>query len=94
LSGERSFAWFIIAHLALAVLFTWLYNNTRGSLLLVTLFHASSNTAGVFLPVSFAAAGGIQSNLMVLIYILAAIVVTFLAGSAHLSRMKEKQVQE
>jgi hypothetical protein len=31
---------------------------------------------------------------MVLIYILAATVATLVAGSAHLSRMKEKQVQE
>jgi uncharacterized protein len=91
--GERSFLWFVIAHLALSVLYTWLYNSTRGSLLLVTLFHASGNTAGMFLPVSFAAAGGIMPNLMIVLYIVAAVVVTFIAGAEHLSRAEAKQVQ-
>jgi len=93
-SGERSLLWFTIFSIALSILFTWLYNQTRGSLLLVTLFHASSNTAGMFLPVSFAAAGGVASNLLILIYILAAMVVTFVAGPARLSRTEEKQALE
>jgi hypothetical protein len=45
----------LIFTLALTVLYTWLYVNTHGSLLFVTLFHAVSNTvafvlleAGVF----------------------------------------------
>lgn len=36
-----------------AILFTWIYNRTSGSLFLVILFHASINTAGFFLPRSF-----------------------------------------
>lgn len=92
-SGERSFVWFGIAHMALSVLYTWLYNNTRGSLLLVTLFHASGNTAAMFLPVSFAAAGGMMPNPLIALYIVAAIVVTIAAGSANLSRTVEKQIQ-
>jgi len=94
LSGERSFVWFTIAHLALAVLYTWLYNNTRGSLLLVTLFHAAGNTAGMFLPVSFAVPGGMEQNILVALYIIAAVVVTVLAGAKNLSRTEEKQIQE
>ncbi|HEX6383683.1 MAG TPA: CPBP family intramembrane glutamic endopeptidase, partial [Anaerolineae bacterium] len=92
-SSERSFAWFVVAHVALAVLYTWLYNNTGGSLLLVTLFHASNNTAATFLPVSFAAVGGIVPNLMIVLTIVTAIVVTVIAGPARLSRMEEKQIQ-
>ena len=34
-----------------AVIMTWLFNNTRGSLLLVTLCHASWNTAAICLPI-------------------------------------------
>jgi len=94
LSGERSFAWFTVAHLALAVLYTWLYNNTRGSLLLVILFHATANTAGMFLPNEFAIRGGIVENLDIVLYILAAVVVTFVAGAKNLSRTEEKQMQE
>ena len=91
---ERSFIWFMIAHFALAILFTWLYNNTRGSLLLVTLFHASSNTFGMFMPVSFAKPGGIAQNVEIVLFVIAAVIVTFAAGLARLSRTEEMQVQE
>lgn len=93
IGGGRSLAWYVIAHVALAVLYTWLYNNTRGSLLLVTLFHASGNTAGMFLPVSFAVTGGIAENIMIVLYVIAAIVVAFTAGSGRLSHTEEKQAQ-
>jgi membrane protease YdiL (CAAX protease family) len=93
-NSQRSFAWFLIAHLALAVLYTWLYNNSNGSLLLVTIFHASGNTAGSFLPISFAAPGGIASNLMILLYLLAAVFVAIIAGPRSLSSTRPKQVQE
>lgn len=93
LSGERSFVWFTAALLALAILYTWLYNNTRGSLLFVTLFHATGNTAGMFLPISFAVPGGIEQNTLVVLYIIAAFVVTVRAGVKNLSRTEEKQIQ-
>ena len=35
---------FVVGSMAGAVIFTWLFNNTRGSLLLVMLFHAFANT--------------------------------------------------
>jgi membrane protease YdiL (CAAX protease family) len=93
LSSEHSFAWFTVAHLALAVLYTWLYNNTRGSLLLVALFHAVGNTTAVFLPVQFAAFGGIERNILIVLYIVAAVFVTVVVGPARLSRTKAMQVQ-
>lgn len=92
LGSERSFFWFTLAHLALAILYTWLYNNARGSLLLVVLFHATQNTAGMFLPIQFAAPGGIERNLLVVLYTAAALGVTFAAGPAHLSRTEPKQI--
>jgi membrane protease YdiL (CAAX protease family) len=91
-NSERSFGWFLVFVVAEAVLYTWLYNNTRGSLLLVTIFHASGNTAGAFLPTSFAATGGFMSNIMILLYILAAIVVTIIAGPERLLRTEPKQM--
>jgi membrane protease YdiL (CAAX protease family) len=94
LSGERSFLWFTVAHLALAILYTWLYNNTRGSLLLVALFHATQNTAGMFLPVHFAVSGGIVQNMVIVLYIIAAVIVVLVAGAARLSLTEEKQVRE
>jgi membrane protease YdiL (CAAX protease family) len=92
LGGERSFVWFTVAHLALAVSYTWLYNNTRGSLLLVALFHATENTAGMFLPVQFAVPGGIERNILIVFYIVAAVIVTLAAGAKNLSRTEEKQI--
>jgi membrane protease YdiL (CAAX protease family) len=91
LGSERSFLWFAVAHLALAVLYTWLYNNTRGSLLLVVLFHAAENTAGMFLPVKFAVPGGIVENMLIVLYVVMAVIVTFVAGAGRLSRTEEKQ---
>jgi membrane protease YdiL (CAAX protease family) len=38
------FVSFVIGEVALSVIFTWLFNNTRGSLLLTMLLHASTNT--------------------------------------------------
>lgn len=92
-SGGRSFFWFTVFCMAAAVLYTWLYNNTSGSLLLVTLFHAANNTAGMFLPVSFAVTGGILPNLMTVLYVTSAVVVTIVAGPERLSRTHEKQMQ-
>ena len=92
-SSGRSFLWFTLFHLAASILYTWLYNNSRGSLLLVTLYHAANNTAGMFLPISFATGGGIMSNLVVVLYVVAAIIVTVVAGPARLSRTEAMQVQ-
>ena len=41
---------FVLAMLPEAILYTWVFNNTRGSLLLVTVLHAAVNTAFVLLP--------------------------------------------
>jgi uncharacterized protein len=38
--------WFVITATALAIVYTWVFNNTRGSLLLVILAHASTDAFG------------------------------------------------
>jgi uncharacterized protein len=90
------FAWYMVGTVAKAILYTWLYNNTGGSLLLVTIFHAAANTAGVFLPVANTVSGE-NAGVFLLITafeVILAVAVTVLAGPARLSRDKEKQVQE
>ncbi len=82
------FGWLMIEVLAEAILYTWLYNKTQGSLLLATLFHAAGNTAGMFLPIANTLSG---ENLNVLIIAVAlevalAVGVTIATGSARLIR--------
>lgn len=50
--GEKPFVLYLPMVVALSVLYTWLYNNTRGSVLLAMLLHASVNTSGALAPVS------------------------------------------
>jgi membrane protease YdiL (CAAX protease family) len=44
----------IVFNLLASVLFAWVYNRTKGSIMAPGIFHASMNTAGAFLPVSLA----------------------------------------
>jgi membrane protease YdiL (CAAX protease family) len=88
------FGWYLIMTVARAILFTWVYNGTRGSLLLVTLFHAAVNTAYVFLPVAPHGVG--QERIYVLAVVIecvAALAVTLVAGPRNLSRIYPAQVE-
>ncbi len=90
------FAWFMIKILAEAILYTWLYSHTQGSLLLTTLFHAAGNTAGMFLPMANAVSG---ENLSVLIIAVAievslAAVITVATGSTRLDGQESKALRE
>ena len=78
---------------AWTVTFAWLFNNTRGSVLLAMLMHASSNTIGG----SFASqlfSGADSANLAWLrgaLWSVVAIVLVVVYGSQHLSRKHHKQ---
>lgn len=91
--GDGPFGWFMLKAVVDAILYTWLYNNTRGSLLLVTIMHAAGNTAGVFLPMANTVS---SENLGALLIALAlemviAVIVILSAGPARLSRIEPKQ---
>lgn len=93
--GSGSFGLGMVKIFGDAILYTWLYNNTRGSLLLVTIFHAASNTAGFFLPIANTASTSNTGALVIAIALiwLAAGIVTIVAGPAQLSRTQPKQVE-
>lgn len=78
---------YLLHFAALSVLITWVYNNTRGSLLLVLLFHTSINVFTAFLPVIPSAAGSeLPLDLMVALLYVAAAAVLALFGAARLVR--------
>jgi membrane protease YdiL (CAAX protease family) len=77
---------FLIQGLALAVVFTWLYNSTRGSLLLVVLLHGTVNA---WLTSVWFLRGGVSSTtLWVFAGLLAVIAICLVVvyGREHLSR--------
>ena len=83
---EREAVPFLIAVLAWSVVLTWIYNSTRGSLLIVILFHAAINTALRFLMPTFEARYYALAWWAVAgMSILAAVAVIILAGSQRLT---------
>jgi len=91
-----TFLWFTVNVIAKAILMTWMYNSTRGSLLLVTLFHASFNATGLLLPV---ANNLTDTNMNMraitsLLELLVAAMVIWYTGAERLSRSEPKQIQE
>lgn len=91
-----SFAWFMVHILAFSVILTWVYNGTKGSLLMVAIMHASSNTAGIFFPMASTASSENMGSYLgyVLFEVLAAIIVVIATGPARLSRTEDTQILE
>jgi CAAX protease family protein len=85
--------WVLLA-VAASVIYTWMYNGTGGSLLIVVLFHAASNLfLTVFLVDPFEDQLTRPFLILVALTILAAAVVVAAAGPAALSRTRAKQVE-
>ena len=66
--------------IATSIVYAWIYNGTRGSLLIVMLAHAGHNLAVRFVPVADSVQHG--DSIVAMLYVLAAIVVV-LATSSH-----------
>jgi membrane protease YdiL (CAAX protease family) len=83
---------FAIQGVAFAVIYTWLYNSTKGSVLLAVLFHTATNAplTLILLPLGVADFA-LPFWLMALLTVLAAIIVVAVAGPSQLSRQHRQQ---
>ncbi len=88
------FLLFILQDVALAIILTWIYNNTRGSLLLVHLFHAASNATVGLLPILPMKPGDslIPLYISVAVLVLVALVIVLLYGPKTLSRQEAESI--
>lgn len=78
---------------AWAIQYTWLFNNTRGSVLLASVLHGAGNAwIGGYINVYRSDFGGILTFTAVMVVV--SIIIALLAGATHLSRTKERNVLE
>lgn len=78
--AEYPFLWFIII-LTNAFIYTWIYNSTKGSILLVALLHGSLNVWGLFIPRVSPVADALLNCVV-------AIILIAVFGKANLSHQK------
>jgi membrane protease YdiL (CAAX protease family) len=87
-----SFLPFVYGTIILSILFTWVFNNTKGSVLLAYLFHAATNTWTRVFAIDHATNPHI-SQILTGITTLLAILIIVTMGAENLSR-KTKRIQE
>jgi uncharacterized protein len=86
--------WSDIAYVVVqSVVYTWLFNNTSGSVLLVMLFHTMNNViSGGFFHAMFSGAEWVRMGLLlVALWCAVAVIVAIVNGPEHLSRKYNKQ---
>jgi membrane protease YdiL (CAAX protease family) len=76
---------------ATSILFTWIYNNTKGSVLLAYIFHASMNTWTEFFAID--AGNAFQGWILTGVIVALAVIVLIFSGAENLSRTNTR-VQE
>lgn len=76
---------FILGTIFLSILFTWIYNNTGGSILAVLIFHTMGNLSHFIFPAMRTALGGLYS---VILNVIAVIIVLIVWGPKRMVRQK------
>jgi membrane protease YdiL (CAAX protease family) len=73
-----------------SIQFTWLFNNTRGSVLLAAVFHGAMNAWGGYIDVYRGHFGGVL--IFTAVSVLVSILIVLVAGQEHLSRTATRNV--
>ena len=83
---------FLLSTVSLAILYTWMYNHTRGSVLMAYLFHAAANTWTRVFSIDHgnATVGWILTSLIAL----TAVIVVMTTGAQNLSRTHARIQEE
>jgi uncharacterized protein len=83
----------IVLIFAGTIVFNWVFNNARGSVLIIMVMHAANNTiSGSFFSPMFTGADSVrQSWMLALVWTVVAILVIVISGPEHLSRKYHKQ---
>jgi membrane protease YdiL (CAAX protease family) len=83
----------IVLIVAAVIVFNWVFNNAKGSVLIIMLMHAANNAAsGSFFSPMFSGADSVrQSWMLALVWTVMAILVIVISGPTHLSRKYHKQ---
>jgi CAAX protease family protein len=89
--AEMSFVSFLISTVSITVLYTWMYNNTRGSVLMAYLFHAAANTGTQVFSIDHT--NPLIDWTFTGLIVLVAVIVVLVTGTENLSR-KRMRVQE
>ena len=85
---------FVVAVVASSVFYTWLYNNTGGSLLIVVLYHAASNLPITVLITPLGSQMAQPFLIYVALTVVAAAVVVIATGAENLSRTAHRQIEQ
>ncbi len=91
--ANMPFPGFMISLIALSTILTWLFNSTRGSVLLCQLFHQSHNSWGIALGVIAAVVAGDRAPYLIGVVLdsLVALGLIVVYGAARLSRRPAQQ---
>jgi membrane protease YdiL (CAAX protease family) len=82
---------YMVFLIAWSIQFTWVFNNTRGSVLLAAVLHGAGNAwIGGYIDVYRGHFGGIVAFMVVSVIV--SIIIVFMAGPTNLSRTKERNV--
>lgn len=80
--------WYILGTLSFTVIYTWVYNNTHGSLLIAVLLHAASNTSDFVVPINIAVSGSgpsIAFYVFLSLQVILAIILVVIFGGRQLT---------